>query len=153
MRIFYAFLVMLCASLLFFLVPFTAGPYAFKTDLREDTFTVSTGVGESEATVQLFKEVYDDDVSTIDISSNDVDDVPLYSSYNTTTRALTVAGLAVSTDRTLTITYDVDALPNMPAIATMLDYTPFWLYLICIMFMGAAIALIILEAIKRWHSR
>jgi len=153
MRIFYAFLIILCAALLFFLVPFTAGPYAFKTDLREDVFTVSTGVGESEATVQLFKEVYDGDVSTIEIVSGDVDDVPLYSSYNVTTRALTISGLAVSTDRSVTVTYDVDALPGMSAIATMLDYTPFWLYLICLMFMGAAIALIILEAIKRWRTR
>ena len=94
------------------ILPMTGAQYSLLTDLRADTFTVSTNSTATTGTVQLVKDIYDDDVTTISLSSNDVDDSPLYSSYNATTRALTVSGLAVSTDRTLTVTYDVDAINN-----------------------------------------
>ena len=150
MRIFYAFLLLFCAAILFFLVPFTDGPYAFKTDLREDSFTVVTG-STTNATVQLFKDIYDDDVHTLDIDSDNVTDVPLYNSFDATTRALVITGLSANTTRTITVTYDIDALPDIAAIATLLDYSPFWLFVLCVLFCGAAVALVVIEIIKRYR--
>lgn len=109
MRIFYSFLIIACSSILIIL-PVTAGIYDFRTDIRTDNFAVTTAVGADNSTVQLFKDIYDDDASTVDISSDDVDDAPYWVSYNTTSRALLVAGLAANTTRTLSISYDKDAI-------------------------------------------
>lgn len=124
MRIFYSFLIMFVSAILIIL-PISAGVYDFQTDLREDNFTVTTAVGSDNCTVQLLKPIYDNDTSTITVSSRDVDDEPLYSSYNCTTRALTIIGLAEDATRSLTITYDVDAIPGSNALATFLSYLSF----------------------------
>ena len=142
MRIFYAFLVILCSVLLFLLLPFTTGPHSFQTDLKEDSFTVITA-DTTNATVQLYKELYDDDMSSIGILSRDTDDIPLASSYNGTTRALVIIGLAANTTRAIDVTYEIDALGGNAVIGTLLDMFPFFLIAICLMFIGGAIYLII----------
>jgi hypothetical protein len=142
MRIFYAFLVILCAVLLFLLLPFTTGPHSFQTDLKEDSFTVVTA-DTNNATVQLYKVLYDDDMSSIGILSRDTDDIPLASSYNGTTRALVIIGLATNTTRAIDVTYEIDALGGNAVIGTILDMFPFFLIAICLMFIGGAIYLII----------
>jgi hypothetical protein len=142
MRIFYAFLVILCAVLLFLLLPFTTGPHSFQTDLKEDSFTVVTA-DTNNATVQLYKALYDDDMSSIGILSRDTDDIPLASSYNGTTRALVIIGLAANTTRAIDVTYEIDALGGNAVIGTILDMFPFFLIAICLMFIGGAIYLII----------
>jgi len=143
MKIFYAFIIMVTAAILFML-PVTEGIYDFITDVREDTFTVTTGVGSTNATVQLFKAIYDDDTNTIELSSNDADDIPLYSSYNATNRNLVVTGLSENITRTLTVNYDIDALSNSAAVATLVSkFDLIWL-LVVIAFPAAAIAAIVI---------
>lgn len=129
-QIFYSFLIMM-VSVFLWILPISESTYAFRTDLREDSFTVSTGAGVTSANVTLFDEVYDDDTSTISIVSDDVDDTPLYSSYNSTTRQLTFSGLAASTDRTVTVTYDADALQGASVFHTLMDQAP-WLYILMV---------------------
>ena len=129
-RIFYAFLIIVVAVILWML-PFTEAIYDFRTDVRTDFFTVLTGVGVTSANVQLTQDIYDDDTSTIDLSSNEVDDDPLYSSYNTSTRRLNMTGFADNTTRTLTVLYDIDALTESEAIGNLLDMLDlFWLLVI-----------------------
>lgn len=118
-------------SVFLWLLPITESTYAFRTDLREDEFTVETLEGINNASVTLFDEVYDDDTSTIEIISSDADDTPLYTSYNSTTRLLTFSGLDASTNRTINVTYDVDALGGHGVFHTLMDQAP-WLYILMV---------------------
>ena len=143
MRIFIGFLIMF-GSVLLWLLPSTDAAYDFRTDLREDTFTVETLTAVTTGNVTLVKDIYDDDVTTIEITSSDSDDAPLYSSYNGTSRLLAFSGLASSSNRTITITYDVDALVGNDAIDTLVTQLP-WIYLFCVIcFPAAGLALIIM---------
>ena len=138
MRIFYAFLVIVVAAILFML-PVSDAIYDFRTDLREDEFISATGVGVDTANVTLGKPVYDDDTGTIDILSDLATDVPAYSSYNGTSRQIGVSGLTANTTRTLTVSYDIDALGGSGAINNIMDIIPFIWMLIIIAFPMAAL--------------
>jgi len=113
--------------------------HSLLTDLREDNFTVSTATGTSNTTVQLFKELYEDDVFSIHLLSDDVDDIPLYHSYNSTTRALLVIGLADNTTRTLDVTYDVDAINNSYFATATMTITYIWLIIIPLFALGSLV--------------
>ncbi len=141
MRIFYSFLVILTATLLWML-PLTAAIYDFRTDVQEDTFASATGGVETTDNVTLSVELYDDDIQTIDILSSLATDIPAASSYNSTNRVLTVGGLSANTTRSLTISYDVSALVGNDAINTLADRLP-WIWMLCIVgFAPASLAAI-----------
>jgi len=145
-RIFYAFLIIVVAVILWML-PFTEAIYDFRTDVREDNFTVITGVGVTNSTVQLFTDIYDDDISMIDLSSNDGDDTPTYSSYNSTTRNLVVTGLSANTTRTLSVWYDIDALTESGAVGNLLDMLDlFWLLVIIGFPAAGLVAIFVMKA-------
>ncbi|KKK54458.1 hypothetical protein LCGC14_3084560, partial [marine sediment metagenome] len=115
MKIFNAFLIIVIASILFML-PFTTAIHDFRTDTRTDTFAgTATGGAQTTANLSLTDFVFDDDTETIVILSDDGTDVPLLFSYNTTTRLTDMTGLAVSSNRTITISYDIDALSESEA--------------------------------------
>jgi len=138
MRIFYAFLIIIVAVILFML-PLTEAIYDFRTDLREDEFTYATGAGESAANVTLGKPVYDDDIFTIDILSDLSTDNATYSGYNVTSRLLDISGLSDNATRLFTISYDIDALEGSDAINAFMDIIPFIWMLIIIAFGPAAL--------------
>ena len=138
MRILYAFICVLLGAGLF-LFPITGAVYDFQTDVREDTATVATAAGVTTGNFSLVRAVYDDDVSTITITSDLATDDPAYSSYNPTSRLLVFSGLTADTSRTITAQYDTDALTNAPAIGTLLNITPFLWYAFAVVFIGAAI--------------
>lgn len=144
MRIFYAFLVIVTTVILF-LLPISEGVYDFQTDLREDDFTVNTAVGATTANVTLLKPIYDNDTSTIGIISDTSDDVPLYSSYNTTTRLLAMSGLSGNTTRTITVSYDIDALEGSDAINAFIGYIEWIWILILVAFPAAALVAIFIR--------
>ena len=144
MRIFYAFLVIVTTVILF-LLPISSAVYDFQTDLREDDFTVNTAVGVTTANVTLLRPIYDNDTSTIGMISDTSDDVPLYSSYNTTTRALAMSGLSANTTRTITVSYDIDALEGSDAINTFVDQIEWIWILMLIAFPAAALVAIFLR--------
>lgn len=113
------------------MLPISEAIYDFRTDLREDTFSATTGVGESSTNVVLVKQIYDDDVTTLAFASNVTADNPAYSSYDSDTRALAVSGLTANTTRSLAVDYDVAAFSNNAAIAIFLDRLPF-IWVVCV---------------------
>lgn len=139
MRVFWAFIIIL-ATVMLFLLPITPAVYDFKTDVRQDSFTTPTAVGATTANVVLIKELYDDDVMTISLASDLATDVPAVVSYNATNRALLVSGLTDNTTRGLVVDYDVDSLNASPAIATFIDYIPWFVLLMVILLPAAGIA-------------
>lgn len=140
-RAFTAFLI-LVASAILWMLPVTEGIYDFRTDVEENAFAVTTGVGETAANVTLLTALYDDDYSEAAVTSNITSDIPAMSSYNTTTRALAVNGLTANTSRTITVEYDVYALTDANAVDTFLDWFPYIWILIKIAFPIAALAAI-----------
>ena len=141
MRIFQAFLVMMTTAILF-LLPVSAGIYDFRTDVREDSFNVTTGVGETTADVVLVKSLYDDDISTVTALSDNATDTPTVDSYDTATRALTVGGLQADSSREITVSYDVYSLTGGGAIDTLISRIDL-IWLICLIaFPAVALAAI-----------
>jgi hypothetical protein len=128
--IFYSFLIV-AVSVFLWLLPVTSAAYDFRTDLKEDNFTVDTAVGVTTGNVTLFKYIYDDDYSTLDITSDDSDDIPSFSTYNATTRLVTFTGLSANNSRTITCEYDVDALEGNDALDTLMDHIP-WIYMLMV---------------------
>lgn len=130
MRIFWAFLILVTAALLW-LVPITDLIYSFQTDVKTDSFYVATGAGITDVTVILRKAVYNNDTSTLTVFSSNNTDLPSFVSYNTITRATVIDGLTENTTRALEITYDTDALNASPAWNNILGKVPLiWMVLI-----------------------
>jgi len=149
MKIFNAFLIIV-ASAIFFMLPFTTALYDFRTDLRTDTFAgTATGGAETSANLSLSTPVYDNDANTIVIISELATDVPLLSSYNTTTRLVNMTGLTVSENRTIIISYDVDALNESVAVSNIVDRIPAIFMIVIIAFPFAALFAIIYEKVIR----
>lgn len=141
MRIFYVFLIILVAVILWML-PITSAIYDFRTDLRTDTFSTSTAVGTTTANETLLEALYNDDLGSIDIDSDDATDIPLPNSYNSTSQVLNITGLTENTTRTLEVAYDVDALEGANAVDTLLDLVPYlWILIIAVFPMAAIFAI------------
>jgi hypothetical protein len=82
---------------------------------REYTQTVPLVVTASSHTADmtLIKDLFDGDVVNVSaISSNSTNDAPAVYSYASSTKALTVNGLAENAIRTLSVTYTYQALDN-----------------------------------------
>ena len=141
MKIFYAFLVIVSATILLML-PVGDAVQSFRTSSRTDTFPGTATGGVSSASVVLLKSIYQNDVTTIVPTSSLSTDIPAYLSYNTTNRALVVSGLTVSGNRTLYIDYTIDALVTMGALSTLADKLPWIWLLMVIAFVPAALAAI-----------
>jgi hypothetical protein len=142
LKIFYGFLVIM-VSVGLFLLPVTAAAYDFRTDIKEDTCRIMTGVGVSTGNVTLIKAIYLNDPSTVSLTSDDSDDLPVVVSYNSTNRLLALSGFAESANRTVTVSYDVDSLGSSSALANFIDKVP-WIWLIALVcFPIAAIVYII----------
>lgn len=138
MRIFYAFIVIFAATFLFML-PLTGMVYDFRTDVRTDTFTVTTAAGITSANTTLLQAIYGNDTGTISYVSS-ISEVPVVASYNATTRQLTTSGLTPATSRTLAVSYDVLALNGLTSFNTLLDKIPA-IWMVCmIAFAPAALA-------------
>jgi len=146
LRAFYCFLIVMVATILW-LLPVTDGIYSFRTDVKEDSFYVTTAAGVTAANNTLTKALYDDDVSTVDLFSDLNTDTPTVYAYNTTTQVLWVTGLTASDDRTLTISYDYDALNASGAVSNFLDKLS-WIWMICIAVFPIA-AIVALFIVKR----
>lgn len=140
MRIFWAFLIVFVAVILFML-PLTTLILDFRTDDRDDTFSTETGAGTT-ANVTLLKALFDDDIGSVSIASDLATDIPLASSYNATPRQLLVSGLTVTANRTMVVTYDVDALAGSATINTFVDRLSWIWMLVVIAFVPAALAAI-----------
>lgn len=119
------------------MLPLTDAIYDFRTDLRTDTFSTATAAGVTSANETLLEELYDDDIGSVDIASDNATDAPLPNSYNSTSRELTITGLTANITRTLDITYAVDALQGSTAIDAIVDRIP-WIWLLVTIAFGPA---------------
>ena len=124
---------------LLFMLPVSEAIYDYRTTERTDINTVNTAVDVTTGNVTLFTAVYENDTSTIGITSDLSTDVPLFSTYNTTTRLLVFSGLTDNTSRTITATYLIDALSGSTAVNTFLGWLPFIWLLVIIAFPPAAL--------------
>lgn len=145
MRIFYGFLIILSAAILWML-PITEGVYDFRTDVKEDAIRYETGGAETTANVTLLKAVYDDDQTTIDVTSDNSSDTPVVVDYTSGTRLLDISGLAVSANRTFTVSYDIDALSASTALTVLLDRIG-WIWMVSVI--GLAPAALVAMFMKR----
>lgn len=141
--------VMLVSAIIGLFLPITEGIYDFQTDLREDSHYAETAVGQTSVNVTLQKVLYDNDTSTIDIYSDLNTDLPVFASYNTTTRAMQVNGLTANASRTFTVGYDVAAFTSSVAINNVLEQLPWWWMLLIIMMPAAGIGAMWLNARRR----
>ena len=140
MRIFYSFMIILVAVFLW-LLPLSDMVYAYRTDPVTDASSVDTGVGETTADITLDNFVYDDDIDTISVSSS-ISEVPSVSSYNGTTKTVSIASLTADDSRTLSVTYDVDVITDNDAINALLDRAAWMWMLVIITFPVAGLAAI-----------
>ena len=140
MKIFYALLVMISASFLFML-PITGMVYDFRTDQQTNTFpSTATATLSTTANITLSTALYKNDTASITITSNTSAEVPSISSYNSTSRQLTVGTLNGGTIRLLTVTYDITALNDAESLDALLDKVPLIWMLMVICFAPAALA-------------
>lgn len=142
MRVFYALLIIVASAILWML-PVTEAVYDFRTDMRTDSFSTTTG-GATSANVMLFDDLYDcPDVGSVDVDSDNATDTPVANSINCTTRILLIDGLSVNTTRVLDVTYPVDALWDSTALNILMDRVPWIWILVIIAFPAAALFAII----------
>ena len=137
-KLFTAFLIVVVSAILFML-PVTDAIYDFRTDQRTDTYTTATAVAVTTANATLHAVLYDNDIGSASFISDLVTDIPLSSSYNSTSRQLLISGLTANTTRTMEITYDFNALSDSSGIDTLMDWMPLIWILIAIGFGPAAL--------------
>ena len=124
------------------MLPITTGVYDFRTDLRTETFTPTTGPGVNTATFVLLKPIFEADTSTVSYASNESTETPHLSSYNATTRQMVVDNLTASVTRSLDVSFDVDALNTSDAVSAVIDVVAvIWLLSIIAFPIGALAAL------------
>ena len=115
-----------------------------QTDNRTELFAgVVTGGGETSANVTLTKQLYNDDVAYVtSITSSLITDVPVASSYNSGTKALTVGGLTAASSRTLTVNYENNALVDYTGMGAVVGITPLliWVSIIAVVIGGIYVA-------------
>jgi hypothetical protein len=144
---FFSGFILFIFSALLWLVPITSLTYTFRTDISTNDFYAQTGIGETTETIVLSKAVYESDTFTIEVISDLPSDAPVLVSYNGTTRATVINGLAESENRTLEVSYDTDAL-NSSSWGTFLDMWPqIWMVLI-ICFPLVGLVSILMPAIR-----
>jgi len=109
-----------------------------QADPKQETFSVTTATGETSADVVTAEEHFHKDSCThITITSDNAADSPTCSSYTSATKTLTVGGLAEATSRTLTVTYEIDALANYPGSRAIAGLIPL-LYIVGILGLAGA---------------
>jgi hypothetical protein len=105
---------------------------------------VTTAGGATTTAIVLANEVLDNSTTNIEVLSDDSDDAPVPYLYTENNHTLTINGLAESTTRTLTITYNVPRLDDFTDIASR--------YLPSFMIIGG-IAIVIGSAISAFKGR
>jgi hypothetical protein len=89
-----------------FASPISDGIKGWRTNNTTQSFTVTTGGGVTTANVTLAYDLYQASLpEIIALTSNNVSDTPVASSYTESTKVLDITGLAASTTRNLTVNY------------------------------------------------
>lgn len=144
MKIFYSFLIIALAAILF-LLPVPDGIRDFVSDLSTDTFeSTVTAVGVTNATVTLTDPIYDDNRNFATVTSSNTTDVPVISAYNSTSQNLTVIGLVEDATRTLTVEYSVFNIYGGDAVEEFTSLMPFIWIIICFAFPIVALVAVVI---------
>jgi hypothetical protein len=138
LKVFYSFLILFAMAILLML-PVSEAVYSFRTDTKTDTVHYQTAANVTTGNVTLQKAVYANDPSTIAITSDSFGDTPTLVAYNSTNRRVDMNGLVASSNRTLSVSYDYDALNPSGAISTFIDKIGFIWLIVIIGFAPAAI--------------
>lgn len=119
-----------------FAVPITGLCHDFQTDVRTDNVYTSTGPGAVTADIVLFKSIYADDSSTLSVNSS-ISESPVITAYTAATKTASIGGLTANTSRTISLSYEVDALGGSSSWTTLLGIAPYLYYLILVIIMAA----------------
>ncbi|MBE3085699.1 MAG: hypothetical protein IMZ64_05720 [Bacteroidetes bacterium] len=123
-------------------IPITSAIYDFRTDIQTDNFQVISALAVNTGNVTLSRELYDNDIQTINLNSNLSTDDPVLTSYNGTTRVLQLSGFTADSTRTLEVVYDKASFTPSSSINSFMDVLPwFWMILLAV-FPFAALAYI-----------
>ena len=116
------------------------GAHEVLTDDETESFeNVSTGTGETTATVTLSKSLYDNSTSSVtSITSDNANDDPTADSYNSSNKQLTVGGLAESATRTLTVAYESEATEGYTGLKSLVKIRPTLIF-VMLLFSGGGL--------------
>ena len=131
MKFFYSFLIIFFSALMW-LLPVMDATQHFLVQQRTDTFIISTGVGTTTANIALHSQIYEDDTTTLTLSST-IGEQPTWTSYNGTTHALALANLTGNVTRIVSATYKAvgPTLQSIPAaVSVFQNVVPFIYYTI-----------------------
>lgn len=95
------------------------------TDPYSENFEVDTGVGETTTTETLEYQHYYEDLTDLTVESTNESDTPLVTAYDEDTYGVTVAGLAASDSRILTISYYREGYQQYTGFSTFIRLLPF----------------------------
>ncbi len=126
-----ALLGIIMVSVMFVLFPIILdSSHELQTDATTETeAAVVTGVGVTNADVVLTNDPWQDDVDyVLTITSDEVTDVPVANTYTTATNTLNITGLAADDSRTLTITYETDALGDYTGMGALVGIAPLLIF-------------------------
>jgi len=100
-----------------------------KTDAQTDVLYSSTS-GSTTDDVVLTEDLYEDSVNSVSsITSTNGSDTPTAQTYTSATDTLTVAGLAATGTRNLTIAYSADPLSGYTGLSSMVNFGPLIIFL------------------------
>ena len=87
---------------------------------------IATGVGDDDATVTLDFELWNDSIAEVESISSNIsgDGSAAADSYVSGTQVLTIDGLAASENRTLTVTFNTDALSDYSGLSELARFAP-----------------------------
>lgn len=105
--------------------------HELQTDAYEQVeANVVTGAMETDADVVLDRALWGGATANVlSITSDEVTDVPVANTYTGATNTLNIRGLAADDTRTLTITYEVDALTDYTGMGQMVAVAPLLLFM------------------------
>lgn len=123
-------IIMVAVMFVIFPIVMTSAHELQTVDYSQTQDGVTTGVGETTATVVLTEDLWNDSIThVVSIHSDNGNDTPAAQSYTTATNTLTVSGLEDDSSRTLVVTYKMDRLVDYTGMSAMVQLAPMLLFL------------------------
>lgn len=116
MKVFSIVIGLVVVLLLFLALPaITKGVVSYRTEVLTQSYSVTTGVSETTASVALSHTLWQNSVAYVtNLSSNSTDDSLLSDNYTAASKALNLTGLADNTTRLLSVSYRAGGLDEYP---------------------------------------
>lgn len=150
-KIFTGFLIIVL-SVSFWLLPVDHWIYTWQTNVRTDSFDIYTGPGVTTKSVTLHEKIFDDDTTTVELISYCSTDALTFTSYNTTTRVMALAGLTANITRGIDISYDAPAFSESTVYDFFASFALWFTYIMFIIFPLAGLVYVFRDSIRSWLS-